>query len=121
MKRLTEPELMLDDEQARAYATADFSSAHSRYPLLFAELFPNRPRRALVLDIGCGPCDVTLRFATGNPGYRFHAVDGSAAMLKYARKNIRCSGGSVSRRSFHPPTPGASQKRRLYLPTSSLL
>lgn len=75
---------MLDDEQARAYAAADFESAHSLYPKLFDELFPGRPRRALVLDIGCGPCDVTVRFAQANPGYRFHAVDGSAAMLKCA-------------------------------------
>ncbi len=80
---------MLDDEQARAYADADFSSAHSRYPLLFAELFPHRPRRAIVLDIGCGPCDVTRRFAAANPGCRFHAVDGSPAMLKCASRSRR--------------------------------
>lgn len=80
---------MLDDEQARAYAAADFESAHSLYPKLFDELFPGRSRRALVLDIGCGPCDVTVRFAQANPGYRFHAVDGSAAMLKYAPRMAR--------------------------------
>ena len=84
MKRILEPELMLDEKQARAYAAADFESAHSLYPKLFDKLFPDRPRRALVLDIGCGPCDVTIRFAQANPGYRFHAVDGSAAMLKCA-------------------------------------
>jgi len=84
MRRIPEPELMLDDEQARAYAAADFESAHSLYPRLFDKLFPDRSRRALVLDIGCGPCDVTIRFARTNPGYRFHAVDGSAAMLKCA-------------------------------------
>ncbi len=80
---------MLDAEQARAYAAADFESAHSLYPKLFDKLFPNRSRRALVLDIGCGPCDVTMRFARANPGYRFHAVDGSAAMLNEARKALR--------------------------------
>ena len=80
---------MLDEEQARAYAAADFESAHGLYPKLFDELFPGRSRRALVLDIGCGPCDVTIRFARANSGYRFHAVDGSAAMLSEARKAIR--------------------------------
>ena len=80
---------MLDKEQARAYAAADFESAHSVYPKLFDKLFPGRPRRALVLDIGCGPCDVTIRFARANPDYRFHAVDGSAAMLKYAPRMAR--------------------------------
>ncbi|MBM3859680.1 MAG: class I SAM-dependent methyltransferase [Verrucomicrobia bacterium] len=89
MQRIPEPELMSDDEQALAYAQADFDSAHSRYPILFARLFPNRPRRALVLDIGCGPCDVTRRFAKANPGYRFHAVDGSPAMLKQAKRHPR--------------------------------
>ena len=90
MRRIPEPELMLDEEQARAYAAADFECAHSLYPKLFDKLFPNRPRRTLVLDIGCGPCDVTMRFAQANPGYRFHAVDGSAAMLNEARKALRC-------------------------------
>jgi len=80
---------MLDQEQARAYAAADFESAHSLYPKLYDKLFPDRPRRALVLDIGCGPCDVTIRLARANPGYRFHAVDGSSAMLKQARKALR--------------------------------
>ena len=50
MQRTLEPELMLDDEQARAYAKADFESAHSQYPKLFAECFPNRPAQALVTD-----------------------------------------------------------------------
>jgi 2-polyprenyl-3-methyl-5-hydroxy-6-metoxy-1,4-benzoquinol methylase len=84
MQRIPEPELVLDDEQAKAYAHADFESAHSRYPILFAETFPHRSTTALVLDLGCGPCDVTLRFARANPGYTFHAVDGSPAMLRQA-------------------------------------
>jgi SAM-dependent methyltransferase len=80
---------MTDDAQALAYAQADFSSAHSVYPKLFAGLFPRRTRHALVLDIGCGPCDVTRRFAKANHGYRFHAVDGSIAMLKLAPRHSR--------------------------------
>ena len=89
MQRQPEPELMLDGKQARAYANANFESAHSLYPKLFDVLFPDRPRRALVLDIGCGPCDVLSRFARANPSYRFHAVDGSSAMLREARKALR--------------------------------
>lgn len=88
MKRVPEPELMLSDAQARAYALADFNEPHSRYVHLFAEKFPRRPKRAVVLDLGCGAADVTIRFAKANPGYVFDAVDGSAAMLKYARKAI---------------------------------
>jgi SAM-dependent methyltransferase len=89
MKRILEPELMTEEEQARAYAEADFQETHQLYPELFAAVYPARPSAALVLDLGCGPADVTLRFARANPGYRFHAVDGSKAMLKYARRALR--------------------------------
>lgn len=80
---------MSAEEQARAYAQADFSAAHSLYPRLFAGTFPHRSQHATVLDLGCGPCDVTIRFAQANPGYTFHAVDGSAAMLRFARLAIQ--------------------------------
>src|ERR1041385_6965126 len=88
MKRIVEPELISAQEQAQAYAQADFETAHSLYPKLLAEKFPRRPRAAFALDLGCGPCDVTIRFAKANPGYKFHAVDGSAAMLKFAEAAI---------------------------------
>ncbi len=89
MKRIPEPELMDSDEQARAYAAADFSGAHQSYVTLFHKTFPDRPARATVLDLGCGAADVVIRFAEANPRYTFHAVDGSAAMLKYARQALR--------------------------------
>ena len=89
MQRIPEPELMEGDEQARAYAAADFSRAHQSYVTLFAETFPKRPGAAAALDLGCGPADVTLRFAKANPGYTFHAVDGSAAMLDQARQAVK--------------------------------
>src|SRR5262245_29213240 len=89
MKRIPEPELMDLDEQARAYAAADFSQAHQSYVTLFHKTFPHRPARASALDLGCGAADVVLRFAEANPRYMFDAVDGSAAMLKYARQALR--------------------------------
>jgi SAM-dependent methyltransferase len=89
MKRTVEPEVMFDEEQAEAYARADFAAAHRSYPRLFTHKFPGRPRKARALDLGCGPCDVTIRFAKANPGYLFHAVDGSAAMLRFGRAAVR--------------------------------
>ena len=89
MRRIPEPELMDSDEQARAYAAAVFSEAHQSYVTLFHETFPGRPARATVLDLGCGAADVVIRFAQANPRYTFHAVDGSAPMLKYARKALQ--------------------------------
>jgi len=115
MKRIVEPELMSAKKQARAYAKADFAAAHSSYPKLFAEKFPRQAKRALVLDLGCGPCDVTIRFAQANPGYTFHAVDGSAAMLKYGRRAIARRPGLARRiRLIEGFIPGAPIPRRNY-------
>ncbi len=86
IERIIESELMTDAEQARAYTQADFESAHGRYPLLFLERFPNCTPTGHALDLGCGPGDVTRRFAAALPGWSFDAVDGSPAMLAEARK-----------------------------------
>ncbi|MCS7337195.1 MAG: class I SAM-dependent methyltransferase [Verrucomicrobiae bacterium] len=114
MERVPEPELMLSEAQARAYAHADFAQPHSRYVELFASKFPDRPARATVLDLGCGACDVTIRFALANPGYRFDAVDGSPAMLKYARRAIAAHGLGRRIRVIHGVIPAARLPRKSY-------
>jgi SAM-dependent methyltransferase len=124
VRRVLEPELMTDDQQARAYASANFEAAHALYPKLFAETFPDRPAHALVLDLGCGPCDVTIRFARANPGYRFHALDGSPAMLKYARQRLARQPELAARiRLIEGVLPGAPIPERSYdvIISSSLL
>lgn len=105
---------MSAEEQAQAYAQADFEAAHSLYPTLFAAKFPRRLGKAAVLDLGCGPCDVTIRFAKANPGYTFHAVDGSAAMLRYAKRAV--TGAKFSRRIklIEGFIPGAAIPGRTY-------
>ena len=80
MERRPEPELMLEEEQARAYAQADFSEPHEHFVDLFAERFPE-PVSGLVLDLGCGPGDVSLRFAARYPACMVNGIDGSPAML----------------------------------------
>jgi len=115
MKRIPEPELMDSDEQARAYAAADFSEAHQSYVTLFHETFPRRPARATVLDLGCGAADVVIRFAEANPRCTFHALDGSAAMLKYARKALRGRPNLVRRiKLAQAIIPEASLPRKSY-------
>jgi SAM-dependent methyltransferase len=84
MERVPEPQLMEEDEQARAYAEADFDEAHSRFIALFRETFPD-VREGTALDMGCGPGDITFRFARAHPYMRVHGVDGSEAMLRYGR------------------------------------
>jgi len=115
MKRTVEPELMTGARQALAYARADFESAHSTYPKLFAKKFRRPPRRARVLDLGCGPCDVTMRFAKAHPGWMFHAVDGSAAMLKHGRTAIARQPGLARRfKLIKGFVPGARMPKRSY-------
>ena len=89
MKRTPEPELMDDLPQAQAYADADFSQPHDHFVRLFRKTFPNfDDRNSFGLDLGCGPCDVTLRWARDWPHLRIHAVDGASAMLTQGRKKL---------------------------------
>ena len=86
MDRVAEKELMNEEEQAKAYAFADFAAPHDLFIKLFQEKFSdiNSNFNDVILDLGCGPCDVTRRFAKAYPDTGFHAVDGAATMLKYA-------------------------------------
>ncbi len=84
---MPEPELMDDLEQAKAYAEADFEESNSLFVRLFREHFDSITP-ALVLDLGCGPADITIRLAQLYPDTMFHAVDGSEAMLLFAKKRI---------------------------------
>jgi SAM-dependent methyltransferase len=88
MKRVPEPELMEDPEQALAYAQADFSAAHGARVDIFKSLFPQLELRGAALDLGCGSGDVLLRFARAYPQAVFHGVDGSQPMLALAQQAI---------------------------------
>jgi len=100
MKRVVEPELMDDDWQALAYANANFEEAHSRYVRYFQEMHPDLVGQKRVLDLGCGPADITIRFATAYPDFVFNAVDGSAAMLKYAKVALDENSSAITERIF---------------------
>lgn len=89
--RIPEPELMDDPAQARAYAEADFSEPHQAVVAHFQRLFPGfSPQQAI--DLGCGPADVTLRFARTFPATRFLGVDGASAMLSLGRQAVAAKG-----------------------------
>lgn len=91
MERVPEPELMDDPAQVLAYAQADFSEPHEAFVRFFSERFPGvAPRR--VLDLGCGPADVSMRFARAHPACTVTAVDGSAPMLELAEEAVRRAG-----------------------------
>ena len=90
MERTLEPELMQDEQQALAYARADFSASNQWYIDHLLQDYPRKLRN--VLDIGCGPGDVMLRLATARPAVRITAVDGAEAMIALARAAVRGAG-----------------------------
>lgn len=123
MERVPEPELMEDPAQARAYAEADFEAPHSMFIELCRErLGANLPGRR-VLDLGCGPADVTLRFAEAFPDTELIGVDGSEAMLALGREAIAARG--LERRielvCARVPGPRFSQRRFDVIISNSLL
>ncbi|HXF67367.1 MAG TPA: class I SAM-dependent methyltransferase [Burkholderiales bacterium] len=91
MERVPEPELMEDAEQAAAYAAADFSEPHQAFVAHFRRLFPAF-RGGRVLDLGCGPADVTIRFARAYPEARLVGVDGAEPMLRLGREALARAG-----------------------------
>ena len=94
MKRIPEPELMDDPEQARAYAHADFSEPHQAFVEHFRRCLPDHePRR--VLDLGCGPADISIRFARAYPLCTVSGIDGAQAMLSLGITAIEAAGLSA--------------------------
>lgn len=83
MNRVPEPELMTEVHQAKAYAEADFESAHSSLMAQFRERFPTLASTGTAVDLGCGPGDISCRFAAAYPGWRVHGVDASEAMMAH--------------------------------------
>jgi SAM-dependent methyltransferase len=100
MERIPEPELMLDEEQAAAYAAADFEEPHSRCVHLFSEFFQGIAIQGAILDLGCGPGDIAYRFAQAYPRCVVHALDGSDVMLAAARLLQRKYAEVASRVTF---------------------
>lgn len=89
--RVPEPELMDDLAQAQAYAAADFSSENQGFVDRFAEYFPDW-KGGHVLDLGCGPADIPIRFAKAYPGACITAIDASPAMIGLADQAVKESG-----------------------------
>jgi len=88
MDRVPEPELMTAEEQARAYAEADFEEPHARCLALLEESFPDLPETGVAIDLGCGPGDITFRFARAHPGWEVDGVDGAPAMLRHGQEAL---------------------------------
>lgn len=91
MERIPEHDLMDDPEQARAYADADFSEPHDAFVAHFRKHFPTFSDGS-VLDLGCGPADVTIRFSRSFPKAKILGVDGAQSMLDIGARDIQSNG-----------------------------
>jgi SAM-dependent methyltransferase len=114
MRRIPEPELMDDPEQARAYAEADFSEPHNLFVELFREAFPGEELAGTALDLGCGPADATIRLARAYPLCRIDGLDGAAAMLRLGREAVRQAGLESRVRLIQGYLPGAAAPLEAY-------
>ena len=87
MRRAPEKELMDRPVHAQAYANADFSEPNSKFVALFSEKFPAFNGQRIV-DLGCGPADITMRLARRYPQARVLGLDGADSMLDIAKNDI---------------------------------
>src|SRR5262249_25143255 len=111
MERAPAPELMDEQEQAAAYAAADWSESHGKIPGYFQERFPQFTG-GRVVDLGCGPGDVTIRFVKAFPGVTALGVDGSEAMLAFGRRHIQAAGLDARITLENRYLPDAALERR---------
>lgn len=71
---------MDDPAQALAYAEADFSEPHNQFIRLLRERLGSA-LTGTVLDLGCGPADICIRFARAFPACIIHGMEGANSML----------------------------------------
>ena len=116
---------MDDPAQAQAYARADFAEPNSLFVDSFAERFPGF-RGGLMVDLGCGPADIPIRFAQRFPACRVVALDGAPRMLALADAAVgaaRLEDRVVTsvRRFGHDTVPAALESAADAVVSNSLL
>jgi 2-polyprenyl-3-methyl-5-hydroxy-6-metoxy-1,4-benzoquinol methylase len=91
MPRVLEPELMDDADQAQAYARADFEEENQGFVDRFQEYAPDWTA-GHVIDLGCGPGDIPIRFARKFSGATVTGVDASEPMIRLAEAAVHEAG-----------------------------
>lgn len=91
MERILEPELMDDPAQAEAYAATDFSAENQGFVERFKEYFPEFSQ-GTVLDLGCGPADIPIRFALRYPTCQVLGIDASVPMIQLGEQAVKQAG-----------------------------
>ena len=92
MKRTPEPELMETPSQVKAYAEADFSVSDSMVvkslEKYLKKIGKTLNKNDLILDIACGPGNISERISKNWPFVKVVGIDGSKEMLIQAEKKL---------------------------------
>jgi len=90
LERVLEPEVMDGEDQAQAYANANFHASNHFFVDMLKAQFPDYLDH--VLDIGCGPADVPILLLQHCAKTRATAIDASVPMLALARQRVHDAG-----------------------------
>ena len=95
MERIPEPELMVKKEQVISYDEADFSEGEVNLinQINFYLLRKNISlgEKDLIVDLGCGPGNISEKLAIKWPNTEVVGIDGSKEMILRAEHNKRIS------------------------------
>ena len=100
MDRIPEPELMDDPQQAAAYAAADFAASDQALVEVVLQRFSQAGLGTRLLDLGCGPGNISFRLAAACPAATVLGLDGAGAMLAIARQRQAADPGRWGRLAF---------------------
>lgn len=92
MKRTPEPELMDSTAQTKAYAEADFSDSNEMFVSQFMNHFPGLASTGQMIDLGCGPADISIRLARALSQWQVLGLDAGENMLKRAETAVSEAG-----------------------------
>ena len=99
--RIPEPEVMNDPLQVDAYAAADFSGTDQamveRISMLLQSSGASFAAQARLLDLGCGPGNITARLAKRWPSCSVLGLDAADRMIALADDRRRAAGLSRER------------------------
>ena len=102
--RVPEPEVMNDPLQVDAYAAADFSGTDQamidRISMLLQSSGVSFADQARLLDLGCGPGNITARLAQRWPNCSVLGLDAAERMIAVADQRRRSAGVSSDRLQY---------------------
>ena len=92
MDRAPEPELMNKKSQVKAYCAADFSLGENNLIKFISNYLKinkiNLSRNDLIVDLGCGPGNISEKLSERWPDVNVLGIDGSQEMINEAESRI---------------------------------